>query len=433
MPHEAVDILSRYLRINTTNPPGNEEKAAWFFAEIFEQEHIPYRTYESDPGRVSIRAHIPGSGVKEPLILLNHMDVVPAGAGEFSFDPFGGEVRDGYVCGRGALDMKGIAVMQLMAFLAMKRTGVRPNRDLVFLATADEEAGGLKGAGFLLDTCPDEFRAGVVLNEGGYGIAGMVPGKSAMLITPAEKGPCWLRLTRRGVPGHGSTPHSQNALEKMTQALARLLAAEMPVTITGATAGYFRELSSEWPFLGPFAKDGKPETLARLLGESGMLAIPALNAMVRNTISLTMLTSGVKINMIPDHAEALLDIRLLPGQKVEDFIAVVKETLADDEIMIEKILASEASASDTDTDEFILLRDTLKRHFPGSLMPLSLLSGFSDSRFFRERGVPVYGFCPLMITMDDLAMIHGLDEKISVEGLVRGCEIYSDIVRAMCT
>jgi carboxypeptidase PM20D1 len=164
-----------------------------------------------------------------------------------------------------------------------------------------------------------------------------------------------------------------------------------------------------------------------------MLAVPALNAMVRNTISLNMLSSGEKINMIPHHAEARLDIRLLPGQKVDDFIRTVKENLADDEIMIEKILTSEASASDTDNDDFMLLRDALRDHFPGSLVIMSLLSGFSDSRFFRENGVPVYGFCPVIITMDELKMIHGNDEKISAEGLVRGCEIYADVVARLCS
>ncbi|MBN1497064.1 MAG: M20/M25/M40 family metallo-hydrolase [Spirochaetes bacterium] len=430
--HEAVDILSRYIRINTTNPPGNEAAGARFLADIFEREGIEYRTYESDPGRVSIRAVIHGSGAKEPLILLNHMDVVPADPAGFSFDPFGGDVRDGYVCGRGALDMKGIAVMQFMAFLALKRSGARPCRDLIFLATADEEEGGGKGGEFLLENHFDDFRAGVVLNEGGYGIAGMVPDRVAMLIAPAEKGPCWLRLTRRGVPGHGSAPHAQNALERMTRALGRLLAADLPVIITPTTAAYFRDLASVWKFLAPYAEDGRPETLARLLGESGLLGIPALNAMVRNTISLNMLASGSKINMIPDFAEAKLDIRLIPGQKVGDFISFVKETLADDEIMIEPILAADASASAIDTDDFIVLRDALQEHFPGSLVLLSLLSGFSDSRFFRERGIPVYGFCPIVITMDELSTIHGNDERISVGALARGCEVYEDVVRRLC-
>jgi acetylornithine deacetylase/succinyl-diaminopimelate desuccinylase-like protein len=433
MSHEAVTILSKYLQIDTSNPPGNEASAADFFAKIFDREKISCQIYESEPGRMSIRAALPGSGHKDPLILLNHMDVVPADRSAFNFDPFGGEIRDGYVCGRGAIDMKGIGVMQLMAFLAMKRAGSNLNRDLVFLAVADEEEGGMKGAHYLLEKHPDDFKAGLVLNEGAYGISNMLPNKTALLISPAEKGPLWIRISRRGLPGHGSMPHSKNALEKLTAAIHRLLSEEMPVTITPITADYFKKLSSGWPFLDPYMKDGKYETLARVLTQSGMLAIPALNAMVRNTISLNMLKAGVKINIIPDYAEAQLDIRLLPGQKIDDFINFVKEKLGDDEIKIETILASESSSSTTINDDFTILLNTLQTHFPDSLIPLSLLSGLSDSRFFRERGIPVYGFCPLMITVDQLNMIHGNDEKISVDGLIKGCEIYVEIVRSLCT
>ncbi len=433
MAHEAVEILSRYIRINTTNPPGNEAPAAAFLRGILNAEGIACSTYEAAPGRVSLSARIEGAGVKEPLVLLNHMDVVPANPDDFSFDPFCGEVRDGYICGRGALDMKGLGVMQLMACIAMKRTGARLNRDLVFLAVADEEEGGALGVRYLLENHPEDFRAGLVLNEGAYGITGMLPGTTAMMISPAEKGPCWLRLTRRGEPGHGSSPHGQNTLVKLVQALNRLIAAELPVTITDTVEEYFRELASHWSFLEPYRKDGMRETLARILSQSGLLAVPQLNAMVRNTISLNMMNSGVKLNVIPDRAEALLDIRLLPGQKVDEFIDFVRQALADDDIVIETILASQGSVSDTRGGEYLLLREAVASNFPGAIIPPSLLPGISDSRFFRERGVPAYGFCPLEIPMDHLKMIHGIDEKISAEGLARGCDIYADVVMRLCS
>lgn len=431
MAHEAVEILSKYIQINTTNPPGNEAPAVEFLSGILEREGITCRTYESSHGRCSLRALLPGTGKKDPLILLNHMDVVPANPNDFSFDPFGGEVRDGYVCGRGALDMKGIGVMQLMAFLAMKRRGAPLNRDLVFLAVADEEEGGAEGARHLLDNHPGDFRAGLVLNEGAFGIANMLPDKTVMMIATGEKGPCWLRLTRRGEPGHGSSPHGRNTLMKMVQALNRLIDADLPVVITDIMEEYFRQIAPYWSFLQPYLEDGKRETLACLLRESGLLEVPQLNAMVRNTISLNILRAGVKLNVIPDGVEAQLDMRLLPGQDVDEFITFVRETLDDEMIQIDPILASAGNVSDMDDEEYLLLREAVGAHFPDALMPPTLLPGISDSRFFRERGVPAYGFCPLVIPMDHLKMIHGIDEKISVEGLVRGCEIYDDIVRRL--
>lgn len=433
MRNETVEILSKYLRINTTNPPGNETKAARFFAEIFDKEKIPCQTYESSPGRVSIKAKLTGSGKKGPIILLNHMDVVLANSHEYTFDPFGGKITDGYICGRGALDMKSIGVMQLMAILTMRREEVSLNRDLVFLAAADEETGGSLGVKFLMENYPDDFKAALVLNEGGHGLSNMVPDKTVMLLATGEKGPCWLKLTCKGPSGHGSTPHTQNALVKMTQALARLLSAELPVIITPIVHEYFKRLSSEWSFLGPFRKDGQDKSLARVLKKSGMLKVPQINAMVRNTISLNLLNAGNKINVIPDYAEAQLDIRLLPGQDINEFVTFVKENLADNDIKIEILLASGGNESDTNNEDFVIIQDAVNKHFKNSLMLFYLMSGITDSRFFRQKGITAYGFCPISIPVEHLNMIHGVDEKISVDNMIKGTEVYIDMVRKLCT
>ncbi len=432
MTQESVKMLSDYIQINTTNPPGNEHKATKFFSEIFDREGIQYKTYESSLNRCSIRAVISGSGEKRPIILLNHIDVVPANKDEFSFDPFGGEIIDGFICGRGALDMKGIGIMQLMAFLSMKRNRIPLKRDLIFLSVADEEEGGKHGMKYLLDNYPDDFNAGLVINEGSYGIADMLNNQQVMLISPSEKGPCWLKLTRKGTPGHGSTPHTDNALEKLNLALSRLLTEELPIIITHTVADYFQRLSEAWEFIAPYAADKKDETLEKILKENGLLAIPQIQAMVKNTISLNMLRAGGKINVIPSHAEALLDIRLLPGQDVDDFVRYVKENLGDDEIIIEKILTARGSESDINNDDFTIIHNTLLKHFSDSLTALYLLSGFSDSRFFRERGIPSYGLCPIFISMEHLKMIHGIDEKISVKNMIMGTEVYTDIVKTLC-
>jgi len=432
MINEAVDLLRRYIKLDTTNPPGNEYLATDFFQRIFQAEGIECRTYEPKPGRTSIRAEIQGSGTQGPVILLHHMDVIAADKKDWSFDPFGGDIIDGHICGRGALDTKSLGIMQLLAFLAIKKNGLKPNRNLVFLATADEESGADCGVHHLLRDHPEEFNADLVLNEGSYVASGLLPNKLIAMISPGEKGPCWLRLKRKGVPGHGSTPHGHNPLEKLTKAVNRLLSYEPPVIITPIAAEYFKRLAADWDFLKPYATDGKPETLIRIIRENDLLSMPQVNAMVRNTISLNYLQSGARVNVIPSYAEAEVDIRLLPGQNMEQFMALVKKHLADDQILIEPISQYEGNASDMNTKSYRLIEQVLKEHYPDAITAPYLMLGTSDSRFFRDRGVTAYGFCPAVIPAEDLKSIHGNDEKISLVSMVTGTEIYKDIVRRLC-
>jgi len=205
MKHEAVELLARYLKIDTTNPPGNEAKGVAFFAEILEKEEIAYKVYEASPGRSSISAVIPGSGRKGAVILLNHIDVVPARADEWRVDPFSGAIEDGFIYGRGALDMKGQGILELLAFLEVKRKGLAPCRDLIFLAVADEEAGGTNGVRYLLNHHGKEFQADLVINEGGFGLGNLLPDRPLFMIATAEKGVCRVKLTRSGPAGHGSS------------------------------------------------------------------------------------------------------------------------------------------------------------------------------------------------------------------------------------
>jgi acetylornithine deacetylase/succinyl-diaminopimelate desuccinylase-like protein len=212
MQHESIDLLSQYLKIDTTNPPGNEVKGTAFFADIFDKEGISYTVYESEgasgEGRASISARIPGSGSEDPLILLNHIDVVPAEKDQWHYDPFGGEVRDGFVHGRGALDMKGQGIMELLAFLSVHRSGSVPKRDLIFLAVADEEVGGVHGVDFLLKNHPQDFSSGLVLNEGGFGVNNLLPeSRPAIFIAAAEKPPTGCRSVPKARPGTAVCPN----------------------------------------------------------------------------------------------------------------------------------------------------------------------------------------------------------------------------------
>lgn len=432
MPHEAVELLSRYLQIDTTNPPGNEQKGVEFFAAIFEKEGVDYKVYEAAPGRQSIRAVIPGTGERPALILLNHIDVVTANAAEWQEDPFSGKIKDGLIYGRGALDMKGHGILELLAFLEVKRKGWVPCRDLVFLAVADEEDGGKNGAAWLLEHHFQDFQAGLILNEGGFGLDDMLPDRPLFLIAAGEKGVCRVRLTRTGPPGHGSTPHGNNALEKLVQGLNRLLEKDNPFIVTALIGDYFKQLGAVWEFLKPYLDDGKPETLIRVLQDNGMAAIPQLAAMLKNTVSVNCLHAGDKVNVIPDEAVAELDIRLLPGTDPDAFVAEIKAQLADDEIQVELMEKHAATESPVDTEDFAILKEAHLKHFPDALVVASLLYGASDSRFFRDRGMACYGICPMLIGTRDLDRVHGVDERISTENMIQGTRAFIDIVRMLC-
>jgi acetylornithine deacetylase/succinyl-diaminopimelate desuccinylase-like protein len=430
--NEAVELLSRYLQIDTTNPPGNEDKGVRFFAEIFENEKVEYKIYEAAPGRQSIRALIPGSGQKGALILLNHIDVVPAQKDQWSFEPFSGEVKDGFIHGRGALDMKGQGIMELLAFLDVQRKGLTPCRDIIFLAVADEEAGGKCGVEYLLDNHPDDFEADIVLNEGGYGLRDVIPDRPVVMVSTAEKGICWVKLTRTGPPGHGSIPHGQNALEKMIQGINRILDRENPLIVSDVMAEYFKQMGAGWDFLRPYLDDNDVDTLIQVLTESGLADLPQISAMIRNTVSVTMMAAGTKTNVIPSRVEAELDVRILPGQDPDEFVDGLKQHLADEDISVEITTKHPANESPMDSASCSLIKTVIAEHFPDALVVPSLLMGVSDSRFFRDRGISCYGVFPVLVQMDDVQRIHGFDEKISEENLIKGTEVYIDIVKKLC-
>ena len=432
MSHDAVELLSQYLQIDTTNPPGNENRGVAFFTRIFEAEGIAYKTYEASAGRGSIKAVIPGTGEKGPIILLNHIDVVPAKADEWSVHPFGGEVKDGFIYGRGALDMKSLGIMEMLAFLEVKKQGLTPCRDLIFLAVADEEAGGRQGVQYLLDQYPDDFQADLVLNEGGFGLNNVLANRPLFMIATSEKGVCQIRLTSTGPPGHGSTPHGNNALEKLVQSLNRVLSGDNPIIVTPQIAEYFKRLGTEWDFLKPYLKDGKAETLIDALTGSGMMNVPQMSAMLRNTISLNILKSGNKANVIPSKAQAELDIRLLPGTEPDAYIAEVKKQLADESIRIEPLKKSSASKSPMDTDDFATIKSVYLAHYPNALTVASLLFGASDSRFFRSKGIPCYGVCPMLVSLEEFNRVHGIDERVSAESMLEGIQVYTDMVKKLC-
>lgn len=430
---EAVEVLSSYLRVDTTNPPGNEEAGASFLGGVLQDHGLGYRLLETAPGRSSLLARLPGNGEGKPLIFLNHIDVVPADAEGWQVAPFSGEVSDGFVWGRGALDMKGMGVMQLMAFIAVAREGLPLRRDLVFLAVADEEAGGYSGVKLLLERHPEELEADLVVNEGGYALMDLVPGKPFFMVACAEKYGLWLRLLQRGQGGHGSMPTGKGALELMVGTLARFLERKRPLRVNPVMQAFFTRLADFWEILQPYREDGRVETLVRIIEEHRLDAVPALNAVLRDTASLNILHAGNKINVIPDRAEAFLDCRLLPDTEAPEFLVFVREALDGEGLEIEHFQDMERSpCSPWDNDSYLAVEESILECYPDAVVSPFMLSGLSDSRFFRARGVPCYGIIPARLGLSDLPRVHGVDERISVQDVRDGVSFLRSLALRFC-
>jgi acetylornithine deacetylase/succinyl-diaminopimelate desuccinylase-like protein len=431
---EAVDMLAAYLRVDTTNPPGNEMRAADFLARFLSKEGIEYRVFESAPGRANLYARLRGNGRKRPLILLNHTDVVAAEKGFWSVEPFSGQIRDGYLYGRGALDMKSLGAAQLMVMLLLKRSAVPLDRDLIFLATADEEAGGRDGAGWFVNNQAGLIRdAEFLITEGS---SNLVFGDRVAFygVGTTEKTPCWLRLTARGTPGHGSMPRSNSAPSRLIRALGKLEAYETQLKVTPAVARYFKslaeiqgdpELKRAYTDIAAAIRDPKLRVL--VLSRSENLAV------LRNTIQPTVVNIGSKTNVIAPIATAEIDCRLLPGERVEDFVAEVKRVIDDPGIEVETTLAFGATESPLDTDLYRAITGVIRSEDRAARFVPTVLAGFTDSHFFRDLGIVCYGFSPFMIPVNDFTGVHGNDERIPVESMKSGTKLLYRIVRALCS
>ena len=425
---EAVRRLQEYIRVDTTNPPGNESRGVEFFARILESEGIPYESVESAPGRGNIWARLEG-GPEPGLILLNHMDVVPADERFWSHPPLSGDIEDGYVRGRGTLDMKGVGILELQAFLALHRMGKPLNRDVIFMATADEEAGGFFGAGWLAENRPDLFEGvGLLLNEGGGGQ--IRDGKLALSVEVTQKIPLWIRLVATGEHGHGSTPHAQSAVTRLIQALSRIHEHQFPPKISPAVDAYFKAMApyveSPWreAFKDMHAAAKNPSFLAELREYNR-----GFHSLIRNTCSITRLEGSNKINVIPPSASAEIDCRLVPHQDPEDFLDSLRLIINDPTVTIETIMAFTPAESTVDTVLFRAIERVCRRHFPDVPVIPSVITGFTDSHFFRDLGIACYGFWPVIVPVEDYSGIHGNDERLSVENVKLGTRLMLEIIQ----
>ncbi|MSP41319.1 MAG: M20/M25/M40 family metallo-hydrolase [Deltaproteobacteria bacterium] len=426
---EAVTMLSRYIQVDTTNPPGNEIKGAQFLKTILDREGIEARVIESAPGRANLYARLKGSGAKKPIVLMHHMDVVPAEARLWKEPPFSGVVKDGVIWGRGSLDNKGGGVMALMTLLALKRQNIQPKGDIIFLGTADEEAGGVFGAGFLLDKHPELFKdVSVVFNEGG-GIRVGDDGKARQYsVGVAEKVPLWLKLTAPGTPGHAASPGDNQAVLKLVAALNRLANFQTPIKVTPEVQKFYADSAAS----APANRREQYLDLRKALQDSSFAAEflkdRSNNARVRNTISITGIKGSEKINVIAAEASAEVDVRLLPGEEAQMFIAELRKVLADESIKIEVLLSRTAATSPLNPEAMKVITDYAKAHDPEATILFPVGSGFTDCHFFRAKGIPCLGFSPQRSTASSEGLVHGVDERVAVERLTTAIRAIYEIV-----
>lgn len=426
---EAVSILSRYIQIDTSNPPGNEAKAAEFLKAILHKEGIEVRTIESAPGRANLYARLKGSGAKKATMLMHHMDVVPAEARLWQEPPFSGAVKDGAIWGRGSLDNKGGGVLGLMTLLALKRQNIQLKGDVIFLGTADEEAGGVLGAGFLLDKHSELFKdVGVVLNEGG-GIRVGDDGRARLYnVGIAEKVPLWLKLTAPGTAGHAASPGENQAVLKLIAALNRLAAYQSPIKVIPEVQKFYADSAATAPanrrelYLDLRKALQDPDFAAEFVKDRGN------NARVRNTISITGIKGSDKINVIPAEATAEVDVRLLPGEEPQAFIKELRRVLADESIKIDIILSRTAAASPVNAEALKVITDYAKANDPGAAVLFPVGSGFTDCHFFRAKNIPCLGFLPQRSTPASEGLVHGVNERMAVERLSAGIRAMYEIV-----
>lgn len=425
---EAVAWLQEFIQIDTINPPGNESRAVDFYAAIFEAEGIEYETAESAPGRGNIWARIEG-GNEPGLIMLQHTDVVPADRQYWTTDPLSAEVRDGYMFGRGARDMKSTGISELATFLSLHRAGLPLNRDVVFLASADEEAGGAFGVEWLIENRPEIFAgAGLLINEGGAG--SLTENEIVFGVEVTQKVPVWLRLTAVDTPGHGSSPRTTSSVTRIVDALNRLRENPFPAHIIPAVDTYFSGLSQgmndEWAeaYADMASAIQDPNFLQALQERS-----PGHHSLTRDTCSMTRMEASNKINVVPPEAWAELDCRMLPDRSSEEFIADVRKLIEGTGVEIEVIMAFTPAVSSTNSRLFQSIINVTREMHPGSRVLPSVSTGFTDSHFTRDMGIVSYGFNPIISKRGVPSGVHGNDEKVEIEAFRRSVTDLRAIIR----
>lgn len=429
---EAAQLLSSYLKIQSLNPPGDERAAADYLAVQLRARGIKPTLYESAPNRVNLVARLRGNGKKKPILLYSHMDVVEADPTRWSTDPFGGEIRDGYVYGRGAIDMKGMAIMQLLALDLLRQHHPDRSRDIIFLAAADEEKGGRFGVQWLIEHHWAEVEAEYVWDEGGFGLRDFFGPQPVFTVAVAEKRELWFKLIAHGEPGHSGMPHHANAINILLRALERTLARNETYQLNPVTRAMFAGIAQLMPFPRSLLLRNAGNPLVFRLLKPTLTADATIDAMLKDTLSVTVLRAGGKENIIPDCAEATLDARLLPDHDPQAFLDDLKRRINDPRVDIQLVQTPEAAnISQTNSEFFQTLSGVLRELVPQGVSVPMLTPGTTDSCFFRRKGVNAYGLFPAIITPGELARFHGIDERISLDNLRLGTEVTYRVLERM--
>jgi acetylornithine deacetylase/succinyl-diaminopimelate desuccinylase-like protein len=430
---EALGWLQGFLRINTTNPPGNELIAAKYLSDILAKEGIKAEIFESTPGRGFLVARLSSSAVPDPsraLLLMGHLDVVGVDKSKWTVDPFAAVMKDGYLYGRGAIDDKGMTIANLAVFIAMKRSGVPLNRDVIFFSEGDEENGGETGMKFAVEKHWDKIAAGFALNEGGTVV--LNAGKVQYVgLQASEKVAMSVNVIATGTSGHASIPRKDNAVVHLVAAMAKIATYETPVQFDSVTRAYFGGVAalqddetSKW--IRALESPDRGEHAAHWVSSAN----PTWNAMMRDTISPTMLQAGIRANVIPSEARGVLNIRLLPEDVITPLLAKLGELVNDPQIRFEvQTNAGEAAPSSSLTsDLYNSIVRVSGREFPGKPVIPLMSPWATDSSPLRMRNVQAYGLLPFPLTDADVARMHAEDERIPLDSFDKGIEYLYGIV-----
>ena len=434
---ESIDLLQKYIQIDTSNPPGDVTKAIKWLAEICEKNNIPYRTFtvDEDPRRMHLLAEIKGrkSDLK-PLLLLNHVDVVPADINAWQYDPFSAEIHDGIIYGRGALDMKSLGMMQLISLILLTREGWVPERTVKFLAVADEEILGEYGVQWMIKNHWDLLDPQWVWDEGGFGSLDSFPGLNVFAIAVAQKKSFWVDVEVKGSSGHGSRPYDGYPNEVLATALSKVVNWETPIEINAVVDEMFFRVGDNMKGIeGLVMKNINNPLINYFFSDVLSEKSTTVNAMIRNTISLTKIQSGYKTNIIPEKASASLDIRLLPDTNHGYFLNDLHNIVNDKRVkFIPKRVPQNNFISDWNSDFFNTISSEIKNQQPNAVVTPFMTIGGTDSQFFQERGVDCYGIVPILISETDIQTMHGIDERISIENFMLGLKISYKTIKNVC-
>jgi acetylornithine deacetylase/succinyl-diaminopimelate desuccinylase-like protein len=427
----AVEWMQQYLRIDTTNPPGNEIRAVDFFKNILDQEGIENRTFEYIPGRGDLWARLPHTTAeaKRPIILLNHMDVVTSNPRHWRVAPFSGQVKDGYIWGRGAQDMKDEGLAQLMVMVMLKREEVTLDRDVIFLAVADEEADGTGTDWFISHQRDLLENAEFLINEGGENL--LEDGKVKYVgVDVGEKTTFWLHVVAHGRPGHASRPIPDSAPDRLVHALDRILAYRTPLTVLPVVDEFLRDMA---PYEPP-ERAKQYRNIRRAIEDKKFQEEvewdESLNYLLRDTISLTMMGGSEQTNVIPAEAWANLDVRILPGGDPKVVLQALRRLVDDPDVTVEPLNNEfrEANYSPTNTELYRVIRRIAENYFPGTPVVPLITSGYTENQRYRPLGINAYGFNPYTATEEESNTEHANDERIRVDEVRRGPKVLFDVV-----